>query len=79
MNTNQGRIRQYLIVLSAFVVGTGIGYLISYLSGIQPALMPLVSAVLGLFVAFSVPFYQALFVNAPRLSVEISAINRTVK
>lgn len=74
----ENRIGKYLIIVTAFVAGTGIGYLVSYLSGIRPSLIPLISSVLGLFVAFSVPVWQALFVNAPRLSVEISAIKRTV-
>jgi hypothetical protein len=37
-----------------------------------------VSALLGLVVAFSVPLWQALFVNAPKLSVEITAITRMI-
>jgi serine/threonine protein kinase len=78
MNTDKNRIRQYLIVLFAFVAGTAVGYLISYISNLQPSLIPLASSVLGLFVAFSVPLWQARFVNAPSLSVEISAIKRTV-
>lgn len=36
------------------------------------------SAIIGLLVAFSVPLWQALFVNAPSLSVEINAIKRAV-
>ncbi len=69
---------RYLSVAVAFVVGTALGYLIAYLSGMHPSLVPLASAILGLVVAFSVPLWQALFVNAPRLSVEITAIKRTV-
>ncbi|MDD1622949.1 MAG: hypothetical protein LUQ11_15845, partial [Methylococcaceae bacterium] len=61
-----------------FVFGSGLGYLIAYLSAIQPSYIPLVSAILGLLVAFSIPLWQALFVNAPKLSVEINAIKRTV-
>jgi hypothetical protein len=72
------RTEGYLLVTVAFVVGTGLGYLIAYLSGVQPSIVPLVSAVLGLLVAFSVPLWQALFVNAPKLSVEITAIKRIV-
>lgn len=74
----ENQIRQYLIILTAFVLGTGLGYLISYLSGLRPSLIPLASSILGLLVAFSVPMWQALFVNAPSLSVEISAIKRTI-
>jgi hypothetical protein len=78
VDTNRTRTYGYLAVPTAFVSGTALGYLIAYLSGVQPSLVPLVSAVLGLVVAFSVPIWQALFVNAPRLSVEITAIKRTV-
>jgi len=78
MRTNKNSLNQYLVILSAFVLGTGVGYLISYLSGLQPSFIPLASTVLGLFVAFAVPLWQAFFVNAPSLSVEISAIKRTV-
>lgn len=61
-----------------FVSGTGLGYLIAYLSGIQPSYIPLVSAILGLIVAFFIPVWQAFFINKPSLSVEINAIKRTV-
>src|SRR5712691_16355 len=78
MNTNRAWMYRYLPILVAFVLGTTLGYLIAYFSVVQPSFVPLVSAVLGLVVAFSVPLWQALFVNAPKLSVEISAIKRTV-
>lgn len=68
----------YLIVASVFVLGTALGYFIAYISGVQPSYIPLVSAVVGLFVAFSIPLWQAAFVNAPKLSVEINAIKRAV-
>ncbi|GBQ44194.1 hypothetical protein ACM0P6_09910 [Komagataeibacter sucrofermentans] len=68
----------YLKIVTSFVFGAIIGYIIASLSGIKPSFVPLVSAVLGLLVAFSMPLWQALFVNAPNLSVEISAIKRTV-
>jgi hypothetical protein len=69
---------RYLVVAVLFVIGTALGYFIAYLSGLYPSYIPLVSAVLGLLVAFSVPVWQAVFFNAPKLSVEISAIKRTV-
>jgi hypothetical protein len=69
---------QYFVAATTFVIGTGLGYLVAYLSGIKPSYIPLVSSVLGLLVAFSLPWWQAIFVNAPKLSVEISAIKRTV-
>lgn len=78
MNNDKKMLFKYLIILFPFVIGTSIGYVIAYLSGIQPSFVPLVSAVIGLLVAFSLPLWQALFVNAPKLSVEISAIKRTV-
>lgn len=69
---------RYLLVPVAFALGTAAGYLIAYVTGTHASLIPLASAALGLVVAFSVPLWQALFVNAPRLSVEISSIRRTV-
>lgn len=69
---------RYLSIAAAFVIGTGLGYLIAYLSAVQPSYIPLVSAVVGLLVAFASPLWQAFFVNAPRLSVEITAIRRTI-
>lgn len=68
----------YVQIASVFVFGTGLGYLIAYLSSVQPSYIPLVSAGVGLLVAFASPIWQAFFVNAPRLSVEISAIKRTI-
>lgn len=61
-----------------FVLGTALGYGVATFSGVQPSYIPLVSAALGLLVAFASPIWQAFFVNAPRLSVEISAIKRTI-
>lgn len=78
MTTDRILTSRYLAVVIAFVGGTALGYLIAYLSAVQPSYVPLVAAVLGLIVAFSVPLWQALFVNAPKLSVEISAIKRTI-
>jgi hypothetical protein len=69
---------RYLLVPVAFVLGTALGYLIAYIAGTHPSVIPLASAVLGLVVAFSVPLWQAFFVNVPKLSVEISSIRRTV-
>jgi hypothetical protein len=69
---------RYLLVPSAFVIGLGLGYLLAYLAGLHPTLIPLASAAIGLVVAFSVPLWQIFFVNDPRLSVEISSIRRTV-
>jgi hypothetical protein len=54
------------------------GYLIALLSGTNPSLIPLLSAVIGLVVAFTIPAWQALALNAPKLEVEISAIQRSV-
>lgn len=69
---------KYLLYLFAFVVGSGVGYLIAYISSIKPSIIPITSALIGFFVALIVPFWQAKFVNAPKLSVEINAIRRTV-
>ena len=71
-------INKYLLFLVFFVLGNGVGFLISFLSALNPSWIPLVSAILGLFVAFIVPIWQALFVNAPKLSVEINSIRRNV-
>lgn len=69
---------KYVQIAASFVAGAGLGYLIAYLSSVQPSYIPLVSAVVGLLVAFASPIWQAFFVNAPKLSVEISAIKRTI-
>ena len=69
---------RYLLIPVAFAIGTAAGYLIAYITGTHASLVPLASAVLGLIIAFSVPLWQALFVNAPKLSVEISSIIRTI-
>ena len=76
-NDNQISLR-YVQIAVAFVLGSGLGYAIAYFSSIQPSYVPLVSAVLGLLIAFASPIWQAFFVNAPKLSVEISAIKRTI-
>jgi hypothetical protein len=79
MLNSQKSISHYLLIsITTFVVGTGFGYLIAYLSGLNPSLIPLISAVIGLVVAFSIPVWQTYFVNAPKLSVDINAIKRTV-
>ncbi len=74
MTTNHVVVSRYLAVGVAFAFGAAIGYGLAYLSAMRPSLVPLLSTVIGLLVAFSVPIWQALFVNAPRLSVEISSM-----
>lgn len=69
---------KYLLYLLAFVIGSGAGFLIAYLSSMKPSIIPIASTVIGFFVALIIPFWQAKFVNAPNLSVEINAIRRTV-
>jgi hypothetical protein len=69
---------RYSIIVAAFVLGTAVGFLAAYLSGLHPSYVPLTSAVLGLLVAFAVPVWQTFFINVPHLSVEITAIQRTV-
>jgi len=74
-----GRLQvSYFLFATMFVLGTGLGYLIAYVSGSQPSFVPLISAVLGLAVAFLGPLWQAIFINAPKLSVELTAIKRTI-
>jgi len=75
---NEKHFGVYLIFIFVFFLGTALGYGVAYLSGVTPSYIPLLSAVIGLVVAFSIPFWQALFVNPPRLSVEINSIRRTV-
>ncbi|MDG4603138.1 MAG: hypothetical protein P9C48_12475 [Defluviicoccus sp.] len=60
------------------LVGAVLGYLIAYISGANPSIVPLLSAGIGLFIAFAIPIWQALFFNAPKLEVEISSIKRSV-
>src|SRR5689334_22082820 len=70
--------KPYLALLIAFVMGSGLGYLIAFFSGANPSLIPLLSGVIGLVVAFTIPVWQAFDLNAPKLEVEISAIQRSV-
>jgi hypothetical protein len=78
MHTKQKAFRGLLITIASFVLGTGLGYLIAYFTGLNPTIIPLVSSVLALIIAFALPIWQTLFFNAPRLSVEISSIRRIV-
>ena len=78
MSANSEARTRYLITLGAAVLGAGLGYMISLRSGVNPSYVPLVSALVGLVGAFSVPLWLASIVNAPRISVEITAIKRTV-
>jgi hypothetical protein len=78
MKKKNSAFASYTQIATVFVFGTALGYGVAYLSGVQPSFIPLVSAALGLLVAFASPIWQAFFVNAPRLSVEISAIKRTI-
>lgn len=68
----------YLALAVSLVVGAALGYWIADIAGIHASLVPLISAIVGLLVALSVPLWQVFFVNAPKLSVEINAIKRTV-
>lgn len=61
-----------------FVVGMAAAWLLITIGGAQPNLVPLVSAVIGLGVALSVPVWQNVFLNVPKLSLEISSIRRTI-
>lgn len=67
-------------IRTSLYVATGavIGYVIAYISGTSPSFIPLISAGLGLFIAFAIPIWQALFFNVPKLEVEISSIRRSV-
>ena len=67
-------IRAALFILA----GSALGYLVAYVSGTNPSFIPLLSAGIGLFVAFAIPIWQALFFNVPKLEVEISSIKRSV-
>lgn len=66
------------LAVFALALGLGVGYLVARLSGIDASLTPVISAALGLLVAFSSPLWQVFFVNAPKLSVEINAVKREV-
>lgn len=61
-----------------FVIGMAAAYFLLMLGGASPNLTPLASAVVGLVVALAVPLWQAWFVNAPKLAIEISSIRRTI-
>ena len=67
-----------LLYVVTFSIGTATGYLVALITGHSPSVLPVISAGIGLVVAFSVPLWQALVLNAPKLSIEISAISRTV-
>lgn len=67
----------WLIPLS-FVVGFASAYLILAVSQASPSFTPLASVLVGLVVAFGIPLWQVLFVNAPKLAIEISSIRRTI-
>jgi hypothetical protein len=69
---------KYIVIPLSFVAGTIIGYAIAYLSGFQPSFVPLAAAGIGLLVALSLPILQTFFLQAPKLSLEINAIKRTV-
>lgn len=68
----------YLRVMVFVVAGVLIGYTIAYISGSNPSYIPIISAGIGLFIAFAIPIWQALFFNAPKLELEISSIKRSV-
>lgn len=78
MDNKNRFLKNFLILSTVFVFGTGLGYLIAYLTGLRPNIIPLVSSILGIIIAFALPIWQALFFNAPCLSVEISSIRRIV-
>lgn len=59
-------------------VGGLLGYVLAYMSGTNPSFVPLISAGVGLFIAFALPIWQTLFFNVPKLEVEISSIKRSV-
>lgn len=77
MNVSK-EVKIYLRLASTFVGGTALGFLIAYFSGINPSIIPIISALIGLGVAFAIPIWQAYFLNVPKLSVEVSAITRAV-
>jgi len=62
----------------SFVIGAAASYAILYFAGNNPSGLPLLSAAIGLIVALFIPFWQAYFVQAPKLAIEISAIKRSV-
>ncbi len=69
---------RHLIKLSLFVFGAVFGYVIALASGSNPSIIPVISATIGLVVAFTVPVFQAFFINTPKLSVEINSIKRNI-
>lgn len=68
----------YIRAVIFIVLGGSLGYIIAYVSGTNPSFVPLISAGVGLFIAFAIPIWQTLFFNVPKLEVEISSIRRSV-
>lgn len=69
---------KFLLGVALLTAGIAIGYAIAYVAGATPSSIPLISSAIGLCLAFAVPIWQAYFLNAPKLSVEITSIKRTV-
>lgn len=75
---NRQSMARYAALPTILVLGVALGYAISIATGLAPSYIPLVSAFVGLLVAFMSPLWQALTLNAPKLNVEINAIKRKV-
>lgn len=69
---------KFLLCVVLLTVGIAIGYAVAYIAGASPSSVPLISSAIGLCLAFAVPIWQTYFLNAPKLSVEITSIKRTV-
>lgn len=72
------RTTQLVLIPLAFVAGFVTSWAILYLGGLNPAFIPVLSASVGLIVAFGVPIWQVFYLNTPNLAIEISSIRRTI-
>lgn len=78
MRQNRSIARLVWMLPLTFVCGMVAAWALAWIAGVQPSALPLVSAILGLVVAFAVPVWQAFFLNAPKLTIEISSIRRAI-
>lgn len=81
MKSNRNPVSRFIFILSAFATVIMIGFIVYYFVNFQSSFIPilgiLVGFVAGWLVPFAIPIWQAR-INAPRLSVEITSIYRTI-
>ncbi|WIW89010.1 hypothetical protein K3M67_03245 [Sphingobium sp. V4] len=63
---------------TAFAAGLLGGWVLAFVGGLNPAIVPVISAGIGLLVAFGVPIWQNYYINTPKLAIEISSIKRVL-